>query len=76
MSLEVKKSLFFLSRKGERGCVFAVFFAPVPEEEILDFIAHGSIGGFGWFGALFARLRKLCREFSESTSTRRLFGHP
>ena len=34
---------FFLSRKGERGCVFAVFFAPVPEKEILDFIAHGSI---------------------------------
>ena len=41
---KVKKLLFFfLSRKGERGCVFAVFFAPVPEKEILDFIAHGSI---------------------------------
>jgi len=41
---KVKKFLFFyLSRKGERGCVFAVFFSPVPEKEILDFIAHGSI---------------------------------
>jgi len=41
---KVKKILFFfLSRKGERGCVFAVFFSPVPEKEILDFIAHGSI---------------------------------
>jgi len=35
--------LLFLSRKGERDCVFAVFFAPVPEKEILDLIAHGSI---------------------------------
>jgi len=41
---KVKKFLFFfLSREGERGCVFAVFFSPVPEKEILDFIAHGSI---------------------------------
>ena len=41
---KVKKFLFFfLSRKGERGCVFAVFFSPIPEKEILDFIAHGSI---------------------------------
>ena len=34
---------FLLSRKRERGCAFAVFFALVPEKEILDFIAHGSI---------------------------------
>ena len=34
---------FFLSRKGERGCVFAAFLALVPEKEILDFIAHSSI---------------------------------
>jgi len=41
---KVLKFLFFLlSQKGERCCVFAVFFAPVPEKEILDFIAHGSI---------------------------------
>ena len=41
---KVKKFLFFfLSRNGERGCVFAVFFTPVPEKEILDFIAHGSL---------------------------------
>ena len=41
---KVKKFLFFfLSRKGGRGCVFAVFLPPVPEKEILDFIAHGSI---------------------------------
>jgi len=26
-----------------KGAVFAVFFAPVPEKEILDSIAHGSI---------------------------------
>jgi len=40
---KVKKFFFFfLSRKGERGCVFAVFFSPIPEKEILDFIAHGS----------------------------------
>ena len=25
------------------GCVFAVFFAPIPEKGISDFIAHGSI---------------------------------
>ena len=37
-----KGFFFFLSRKGERGCVFAVF-GPVPEKEILDSIAHGSI---------------------------------
>jgi len=41
---KVKKLFFcFLSRKGERGCVFAVFFSPVPEKEILDFMAHGPI---------------------------------
>ena len=41
---KVKKFLFFfLSRKGERGCVFAVFPPPVPEKEILDSIAHSSI---------------------------------
>jgi len=41
---KVKKILFFfLPRKGERDCVFAVFFASVPEKEILDFIAHGSL---------------------------------
>ena len=34
---------FFLSRKGERGCVFAVFFAPFPEKGILDYIAHRPI---------------------------------
>jgi len=50
MSLEFPLSVrsrnsfvFFLSRKGERGCVFVVFFSPVPEKEILDFIAHSSI---------------------------------
>jgi len=32
-----------VSRKGERGCVFAVFFAPFPEKGILDLIVHGSI---------------------------------
>ena len=36
-------SFFFLSQQGEGGCVFAVFFAPIPEKGILDFIAHGSI---------------------------------
>jgi len=40
---EVKKFLFFLSRRGERGRVFAVFFAPFPEKGILDFIAHRPI---------------------------------
>ena len=34
---------FFLPRKGERDRVFALFFAPVPEKEILDFTAYGSI---------------------------------
>ena len=34
---------FFLSQQEEGGCVFAVFFAPIPEKEISDFIAHGSI---------------------------------
>jgi len=34
---------FFLSQQGGRGCVFAVFFAPIPEKGISDFIAHGSI---------------------------------
>jgi len=41
---KVGKILFFLlSQEGERCCVFAVYFAPVPVKEILDFIAHGSI---------------------------------
>jgi len=41
---KVKKFLFFfLSQQGGRGCVFAVFFAPIPEKGILDFTAHGSI---------------------------------
>ena len=41
---KVKKFLFFfLSQQGGRGCVFAVFFAPIPEKGISDFIAHGSI---------------------------------
>ena len=35
--------IIFLSQQGERGCVFAVFFAPIPEKGILDFIAQGSI---------------------------------
>jgi len=40
----VKKFLFFfLSRKGERGCAFAVFLAPFPEKGILDYIAHRPI---------------------------------
>ena len=30
-------------QQGERGCVFAVFFARIPEKRIVDFIAHGSI---------------------------------
>jgi len=34
---------FFLSRRGERGRVFAVFFAPFPEKGILDYIAHRPI---------------------------------
>ena len=44
-SLSMVKKLLFSppSRKGERGCFFARFFAPVPEKEILGFIAHGSI---------------------------------
>jgi len=36
-------SFSFLWWKGERGCVFAVFFALVSEKETLDFVAHGSI---------------------------------
>ena len=39
----VKKSFLFLSQKGERGHVFAVFFAPFPEKGILDHIAHRPI---------------------------------
>jgi len=33
----------FLSRKGERSCVLAMFLAPFPEEGILDYIAHRPI---------------------------------
>ena len=41
---KVKKLLFFfLSEQGGGGCVFAVFFAPIPEKGISDFIVHGSI---------------------------------
>jgi len=40
----VKKFLFFfLSQRGERGRVFAVFFAPFPEKGIPDYIAHRPI---------------------------------
>ena len=28
---------------GGKGCAFAVFFAPIPEKGISNFIAHGSI---------------------------------
>ena len=38
----VKNFFFFLSQQGERGCVFAVFFAPF-QKGISNFIAHGSI---------------------------------
>ena len=37
-----RKFCFFVS-EGERGCVFAVFFAPFPEKGILDYIAHRPI---------------------------------
>jgi len=37
-------------------------------------VPPATLGGFSWFGALFARPRKLCKEFSENT--RRLLGHP
>jgi len=30
-------------RKGERGCVFAVFLTHFPEKGISNYIAHGSI---------------------------------
>ena len=40
---KVKKFLFFSVSEGERGRVFAVFFAPFPEKGILDFIAHSPI---------------------------------
>ena len=42
-SLSKAKKLFFLAWKGERGCVLLCFLPPVPEKEILDIIAHGSI---------------------------------
>ena len=34
---------FFSVSEGERGRVFAVFFAPFPEKGILDFTAHRPI---------------------------------
>jgi len=37
------RNIVFLSQQGRRGCVFAVFFTPIPEKGISDFIAHGSI---------------------------------
>ena len=41
---KVKKPLFlFLSQQGGEGCVFAVFFAPIPEKAIWDFIAQSSV---------------------------------
>ena len=42
-SLSMVKKKKILSQKGERGCVFAVFFAPFPEKGILDYIAHRPI---------------------------------
>ena len=42
-SLSKVKIFFFLSRRGERGCAFAVFFAPFLEKGILDYIAHRPI---------------------------------
>jgi len=41
MSLDL--SSFFSLSAGEGGCVFAVFFALIPEKGISDFIVHGSI---------------------------------
>jgi len=41
---KVKKPLFFfLFHQGGERCVFAVFFAPIPEKGISDLIAHSSI---------------------------------
>ena len=40
--LSVGQESFFLSQKG-KGAVFLLCFFPVPEMEILDFIAQGSI---------------------------------
>ena len=43
LSVRSRNFCFFLSQQGERGCVFAVFFALIPEKGISDFIAHGTI---------------------------------
>ena len=51
---------FFLSQQGGEGCVFAVFFAPIPEKEILDFIAHGSI--IRVFTVVLRRCHQCCNE--------------
>ena len=37
------RNIVFLSQQGRRGCVFAVFFTPIPEKGISDFIEDGSI---------------------------------
>ena len=53
--LSVRSGKKILSQQGEGGCVFPVFFARIPENGILDFIAHGSIiQGFtiAWSGGV------------------------
>jgi len=40
---KVKKLFFSFYLRMGKGAVLAVFFAPVPEKELLDSIAHGSI---------------------------------
>jgi len=43
LSVRSRNLCFFSVSEVERGCVFAVFFAPIPEKEILNFIVHGLI---------------------------------
>ena len=45
LQVKDKKLLLFLfpSQQGGGGCVFGVFFAPIPEKGISDFIAPASI---------------------------------
>ena len=42
LSVRSRNVVFFLSQQGERGRVFAVFFAPILEKGISEFIAHGT----------------------------------
>jgi len=72
LSVWSRNFFFFLSRKGERGCAFAVFLAPFPEKGILDYIAHRPI--IQVFTVAYSKVTRNFFSLQESNSSRASFN--